>query len=106
MKGIKNFFLILRTRWTAEMSRVGKWICNLSTIVFITFVASNVIFNMYNTQPPEWFIKIYPWVIVITVFIAVVAKFSIRTLVPPKIIDDTIKQVENSVGLNDNKNNN
>ena len=73
---MKKIFYTIRERWKAQIPLFFKWVMGIGTGVAATALAIQMALDTGNAVAPEWWTKIYPYLIGIGAGMTASAKFT------------------------------
>lgn len=69
---------VIKERWNKTMPRFFKWIFGIAAACGSMAVTVNELYAQYNTTPPEWWSRISPILIGISIGAVAVSKLTVK----------------------------
>ena len=69
---------VIKDRWNKTMPKFFKWIFGVAATLGSVVVAVNEGYAQYGITPPEWWCKLCPILIGISIGAGVVSKFTVK----------------------------
>ena len=73
---MKKFYKNLKQRWSSETPRFFKWIVRIGAVISGAALAIQASLAAGGATEPEWWTKIYPYLIALPAGMATVAKLT------------------------------